>query len=77
MGSTMSKTQEELLSDFGRVVAMLDGDEAGRMASGGIADLLERVAFQVDLVAMPDGMQPDQLSTYEVHRLVDAIPAMK
>ncbi len=39
MGSTMSKAQEELLAEnFGHVVVMLDGDEAGREAAQEIAE---------------------------------------
>jgi DNA primase len=76
MGSTMSKAQEELLrEDFGHVVVMLDGDEAGRAAAEGITDRLQRVVYQVQVVALPDGMQPDQLSTNELQRLLDWIPS--
>jgi DNA primase len=78
MGSTMSKAQEELIGEyFGHVIVMLDGDEAGREAAVGIADRLKRVVYQVQLVDLPQGVQPDQLSTGEVHRLVHRIPAMQ
>ena len=63
MGSTMSKAQEELLGEhFGHVVVMLDGDEAGREAAVGIADRLQRVVYQVQLVDLPQGVQPDNIS---------------
>jgi len=63
MGSTMSKTQEQLLAEhFGHVIVMLDGDEAGRSASQGIADCLGRVVYHVDVINLPDNVQPDQLS---------------
>ena len=42
---------------------MLDGDEAGRVAAEGIADRLQRVVFHVNVITLPDGKQPDQLST--------------
>jgi DNA primase len=77
MGSTMSKAQEKLLEDFGHVVVMLDGDEAGRTAAEGIIDRLQRSVFHVDLVELTDGMQPDQLSSDELRRLLDGIPVMK
>ena len=78
MGSTMSNAQEELIGKyFGNVIVMLDGDEAGREAAVGIADRLQRVVYQVQLVDLPQGVQPDQLSTDEVHRLLDRIPAMQ
>lgn len=78
MGSTMSKAQEELIAEyFGHVIVMLDGDEAGKEAAVGIADRLKRVVYQVQLVDVPQGVQPDQLSTGEIHRLVHRIPVMQ
>ena len=77
MGSTMSKAQEEFLRQhFGHVVVMLDGDEAGRVAAEGIADRLQWVVYQVQLVELPHGVQPDQLSPDEFHRLLDLVPSM-
>jgi DNA primase len=68
MGSTMSKAQEELLAEhFGHVIVMLDGDEAGIVAAQGIADRLRQVVYQVDMVTLADGVQPDQLSKDELH----------
>jgi DNA primase len=77
MGSMMSHAQEELLGDFGHVVVMLDGDEAGRAAAEGIIDRLQRIVFHVDLVELTDGLQPDQLSADEFRRLLDGMLAMK
>jgi DNA primase len=66
MGSTMSNAQENLLAQhFGHVIVMLDGDEAGIVAAQGIADRLRQVVYQVDVVTLPDGAQPDQLSKDE------------
>jgi len=77
MGSTMSKAQEELLEErFGHVAVMLDGDETGRVAAEGIVDRVQRVVYRVQLVDLPQGVQPDQLSTDELHRLLDWIPAI-
>ena len=71
MGSTMSKAQEEVLAEhFGHVIVMLDGDEVGKVAAQGIADRLRQVIYQVDVVDLPDGVQPDQLSVTEVHGLL-------
>jgi DNA primase len=68
MGSTMSKVQENLLAEhFGHVVVMLDGDKTGRVAAEGIADRLRQVIFQVVVVDLPDGVQPDRLSADELH----------
>jgi DNA primase len=78
MGSTMSKAQEELLREqFGHVVVMLDGDEGGRVAAEGIADRLQRVVYQVNVVSLSDGVQPDQLSTDELNRMLKWVPAMQ
>jgi DNA primase len=76
MGASMSNAQEKLLGDFGHVVVMLDGDEAGRVAAVGIVDRLQRVVYQVQLVDLPQGVQPDQLSVDELHRVLDAITVM-
>jgi DNA primase len=78
MGSTMSKAQEELLAEyFGHIIVMLDGDEAGRSAAQGIADRLRQIIYQVDVVDLPDGVQPDQLSGDELQRLLDFTPALQ
>ena len=77
MGSTMSKKQEQLLAEhFGHVIVMLDGDEAGKVAAQGIADRLRQVIYQVDVVDLPDGVQPDQLVGDELRGLLDLIPAI-
>jgi DNA primase len=76
MGATMSNAQEELIREhFAHVVVMLDGDDAGRGASEGITDRLRRAVFQVDVVPLGDGIQPDQLSTDELHQLLSSVPA--
>jgi DNA primase len=77
MGSTMSKTQEEFLGDFGHVIVMLDGDEAGRVAAEGISDRLQRLVYKVDLVELPPGVQPDQLSGDELRRLLEGMLVMQ
>jgi len=78
MGSTMSNAQEEIIREhFAHVVVVLDGDEAGRGASEGIVDRLRRAVFQVNVVNLPDGVQPDQLSIDELHRLIDSIMVMQ
>jgi DNA primase len=73
MGSAMSKAQEELLAEnFAHVIMMLDGDEAGKRAAIDIADRLQRAVFHVQVVELPDGVQPDQLSVEELQRLLEA-----
>ena len=73
MGSTMSDAQEELIREhFAHVVVMLDGDEAGRGAAEEIADRLRSAVYQVEVVALADGVQPDQLSEQDVHQVLDS-----
>lgn len=78
MGSTMSNAQEEIIREhFAHVVLMLDGDEAGRGAAEEIADRLRRIVYQVDVVALPSGVQPDQLAGNELDQLLTSILVMR
>lgn len=78
MGSTMSNAQEELIrKHFAHVVVMLDGDEAGRGATEKVADRLRRIIYQVDVVTLADGMQPDQLSSDQLRQLLNSIHVMQ
>jgi lipase chaperone LimK len=56
---------------------MLDGDEAGRGAAIDIADRLQRVVYQVQLVELLNDVQPDQLSVEEVQRMLGGIAGMR
>jgi len=76
MGCSMSQAQEDLLARFGQVVLMLDGDETGRGAAEEIADRLQRTVFRVERIELPDGVQPDQLSSDEIRSLLDPAPGM-
>jgi DNA primase catalytic core len=70
MGSSFSQRQSELLlSHFASVTVMLDGDEPGRRAAEIIAKLLTPKA-RVHQVELPNGVQPDQLSSAEINVLV-------
>ncbi len=74
MGSTMSEAQEDMIAEqFGEVVVMLDGDEAGRKATEEITDRLQRRVFRVMAVNLPSGVQPDQLSEGELEVILGAI----
>jgi len=76
MGSTMSKAQEELLlTQFGQVVLMLDGDDAGMRALSEVADRLQQAVFQVKTIELDAGMQPDQLSTEQIRAAVEGVVA--
>jgi DNA primase len=70
MGSSFSQRQSDLLlSSFASVTLMLDGDGAGRHAAEYIAQLLTPKA-PVHKVELPNRVQPDQLSSAEIHALV-------
>lgn len=74
MGSTMSSTQERLLAEtFSDIVVMLDGDAAGRTATQTISDRLQRVIFNVKTVDLLDGVQPDQLSDFDLRAALDSL----
>jgi len=70
MGSSLSTRQESLLLErFDRVIVLLDGDAAGLAGSRSIA---ARLSGRCSLVTvnLPDGTQPDQLSTTAIQELL-------
>lgn len=70
MGSCFSTVQQtNLLRHFERIVLMLDGDATGRGASQAIAARLSGCC-SVEVVRVPDGYQPDQLSSSTIRRLL-------
>lgn len=70
MGATLSDHQERLLvEDFESVALMLDGDEAGREGETAISSRLIEQTF-VRIVRVPDGKQPDQLSSDAIRELL-------
>jgi DNA primase len=69
MGSTMSDRQAELLAHFSQAVLMLDGDDAGRRGTAAIARRLSG-RMRVEVVNLPDGVQPDQMASKEITHLL-------
>jgi len=70
MGSSLSAAQESgLRCHFEGIALMLDGDAAGRKASDAIAARLSGWR-SVQLVRVPDGSQPDQLSPSTIRQLL-------
>ena len=70
MGVQLSEVQKELLvRGFFRVVLLLDGDDAGREASGRIARALSPVRA-VNQVFLDPGVQPDQMSVQQILQLL-------
>ncbi len=63
MGATLYDSQQRaLLEQFRHVILMLDGDPAGRLATATLLNRL-RLRASVEAIHLPDGVQPDQLST--------------
>lgn len=66
MGSALYGTpRRALLQRFHRVILMLDGDARGRRATTDIAYRLQ-VDCSVQVVSLPEGTQPDQMSTDQI-----------
>lgn len=75
MGSSLSTVQQaNLLRHFEHIVLMLDGDAAGRGASQAIAARLSGCC-SVEVVRVPDGYQPDQLSSSTIRCLLASLLA--
>lgn len=76
MGCTMSEEQELLLksrfSELPDIAIVLDGDKAGRENAMIIAGRLARWAF-VTIVELPEGKQPDSLTTEEKLNFLDPV----
>ena len=70
MGSAMSREQENILAThFKGIVLALDGDEVGKRGTDEISLRLARRAF-VRIAPIPDGRQPDELSSEELHAIL-------
>jgi DNA primase len=70
MGCSLSGQQEaQLATHFRQVVILLDGDEAGRRGAQEIAARLTPKLW-VPVMDLPDGQQPDQVSTEELQRVL-------
>ena len=70
MGCSLSKEQEsQLVAHFRQVVIMLDGDDAGRIATEDCTRRLVRRMF-VRAVSLSDWEQPDQLAARELQRVL-------
>ncbi|MEO8185363.1 MAG: CHC2 zinc finger domain-containing protein [Deltaproteobacteria bacterium] len=64
LGTAISNQQAELLAHAGRILIMLDGDAAGRIAS---RELRARLASaQIAVAELPADHDPDQLSDHDL-----------
>ena len=72
MGSTLYEPQRHaLLKRFRQVILLLDGDSTGRKASTVIAHTL-RPHCSLRVVLLPDGVQPDQLTTKDIAEILQS-----
>ena len=72
MGSSLSAEQERLLCcHFTGALLLFDGDEAGRSATDDCLLRLGRKIW-VKAVPLPEGVQPDNLSTGELHQVLSS-----
>lgn len=70
MGAVLYDPQcHALVARFPRMILMLDGDITGRRATKMIAAKL-RPSCLVHVIELPDGVQPDQLSTREIRQIL-------
>ena len=70
MGSSLSEEQEKLIVDnFDKAVIISDGDDSGRDFIGDATERLSR-KMVVRPVCLPDGGQPDKLSSEEIQKLL-------
>jgi 5S rRNA maturation endonuclease (ribonuclease M5) len=71
-GAALADSQQRaLLEHFRNVILMLDGDTAGRCASGTVARRL-RAHASVRVIHLPDQVQPDQLSSEATREVLQA-----
>lgn len=70
MGSNLSERQTNLVGTyFDQAILMLDGDEAGKAATGSAADALSAL-IAVQIVELASESQPDQLASKEINQLL-------
>jgi DNA primase len=74
LGVHMSEAQARLLARAPCVVLLLDGDEAGRLAANRIRRRIG--AGRCEVVGLPDGCDPDDLSDPELERLLSPFPSL-
>ena len=71
LGTELYEHPAELLrARFSRVLLLLDGDEAGRLAGDRVAARL-RNGCEVSVMKLPEGEQPDQLPEGELRQLIE------
>lgn len=72
MGSSMTEQQAMLLLSLtSNLILIMDGDEVGKVAASKIKKAWSK-AFDIGIVEIPDGKDPDQLSEKELRELLYA-----
>ena len=78
MGSSMSAAQEELIRQHikqdGRVIVMLDEDDAGRNGRDEITARLSKFCFVKTHVFAEPNTQPEQLAAEDVQKILEGVP---
>jgi DNA primase len=72
MGSSLSDVQAEKLGGFDKALLMLDADEAGVEATPKIIAQVARHLL-VRVAAVPQGKQPDLLSSEDIERILEPL----
>jgi DNA primase len=71
MGAVLHEAQyRTLVQRFRRAIVMLDGDSTGRKASAVIA---AKLRLFCEVVGLPVGVQPDQLSTEQIQEILQPV----
>jgi DNA primase len=56
-----------------KIYLMLDGDEAGKKAMNRLKPVLEGLGFGVEIIHLPEGKDPGELSQEEVSKIKEYI----
>jgi DNA primase len=72
MGRTLSEEQAKLLARFPKIVLMLDGDAPGRESEDSLTLALSKTHY-VRQAIVPDGTQPDGLSSVDIQNLLKGV----
>lgn len=74
-GGLLNNTAEKLLpykvQGITKVFILYDGDEAGRIAAAKIKPLIEEAEFTVEIINLPDGVDPGELDQDNVDSLIE------
>ncbi len=67
-GTKITPEQKKMLTRFSKVIVLFDGDEPGRIAGRKLANDVSAFT-EVELITLPEGVDPDDLSPKEIKEL--------